>query len=85
MVFPAHFGSGVEVHSGQFVARHLGELRHSLAPLTFNEVEFVTWAIANVKDRPGNYRQIVGINAGQADLDVNAAELELGPNRCAVA
>lgn len=85
MVFPAHFGSGVEVHAGQFVARHLGELRHNLAPLTFSEDEFVTWAVANVKDRPGNYRQIVGINAGQAELDANAAELELGPNRCAVA
>ncbi|HTB09467.1 MAG TPA: MBL fold metallo-hydrolase [Acidimicrobiales bacterium] len=85
MVFPAHFGSGVEVHTGQFVARHLGELRHTLAPLTFNEDEFVTWAIANVKDRPGNYRQIVGINAGQSELDANAADLELGPNRCAVA
>jgi glyoxylase-like metal-dependent hydrolase (beta-lactamase superfamily II) len=85
MVFPAHFGAGVEVMSGQFVARRLGDLRDSLAPLSLNEDEFVRWAIANVKDRPGNYRQIVGINAGQAELDANAAELELGPNRCAVA
>jgi glyoxylase-like metal-dependent hydrolase (beta-lactamase superfamily II) len=85
MVFPAHFGVGVEVRTGHFVARRLGELRDSLAPLAFSEDDFVRWAIANVKDRPGNYRQIVGINAGQAELDVNAAELELGPNRCAIA
>ena len=85
MVFPAHFGAGVEVHAGQFVSRRLGELRGSLAPLALNEDEFVRWAIANVKDRPGNYRQIVGINAGQVELDANAAELELGPNRCAIA
>jgi hypothetical protein len=85
MVFPAHFGAGVEVHSGQFVSRRLGELRRSLAPLALNEDEFVRWAIANVRDRPGNYRQIVGINAGHAELDANAAELELGPNRCAIA
>jgi glyoxylase-like metal-dependent hydrolase (beta-lactamase superfamily II)/rhodanese-related sulfurtransferase len=85
LVFPAHFGAGVEVKSGHFVARRLGELRDSLAPLALNEDEFVRWAIANVKDRPGNYRQIVGINAGQAELDANAAELELGPNRCAIA
>jgi glyoxylase-like metal-dependent hydrolase (beta-lactamase superfamily II)/rhodanese-related sulfurtransferase len=84
-VFPAHFGAGVEVKSGHFVARRLGELRDSLAPLALSEDEFVLWAIANVKDRPGNYRQIVGINAGQAELDANAAELELGPNRCAIA
>lgn len=85
MVFPAHFGAGVEAKSGHFVARRLGELRDSLAPLALSEEEFVRWAIANVKDRPGNYRQIVGINAGQAELDENAAELELGPNRCAIA
>jgi glyoxylase-like metal-dependent hydrolase (beta-lactamase superfamily II)/rhodanese-related sulfurtransferase len=85
MVFPAHFGAGVAVKSGNFVARPLGKLRDSLAPLTLSEDEFVRWAVANVKDRPGNYRQIVGINAGQAELDANAAELELGPNRCAVA
>jgi glyoxylase-like metal-dependent hydrolase (beta-lactamase superfamily II)/rhodanese-related sulfurtransferase len=85
MVFPAHFGAGVEVHLGTFVARRLGELRGSLAPLALDEDEFVLWAMANVKDRPGNYRQIVGINAGQVELDARASELELGPNRCAVA
>jgi glyoxylase-like metal-dependent hydrolase (beta-lactamase superfamily II) len=84
-VFPAHFGAGVEVRSGEFVARRLGELRVSLAPLSLSEDDFVLWAIANVKDRPGNYRQIVEINAGQTQLDANAADLELGPNRCAVA
>jgi glyoxylase-like metal-dependent hydrolase (beta-lactamase superfamily II)/rhodanese-related sulfurtransferase len=85
MVFPAHFGSGVEVRADEFVARHLGELRLALAPLTFSEDEFVAWAIANVKDRPGNYRQIVCINAGRAEMDPNSADLELGPNRCAIA
>lgn len=85
MVFPAHFGAAVDIYSDRFVARPLGELRRSLAPLSFDEDEFVRWAIANVKDRPGNYRQIVGINAGMSELDANAAELELGPNRCAIA
>jgi glyoxylase-like metal-dependent hydrolase (beta-lactamase superfamily II)/rhodanese-related sulfurtransferase len=85
MVFPAHFGAGVAVKSGEFVSRQLGELRDSLSPLALDEAEFVRWAIANVKDRPGNYRQIVGINAGQSELEANATELELGPNRCAIA
>jgi glyoxylase-like metal-dependent hydrolase (beta-lactamase superfamily II)/rhodanese-related sulfurtransferase len=84
-VFPAHFGAGVDVRAGRFVARRLGELRNLLPPLALNEEEFVRWAIANVKDRPGNYRQIVGINAGQTELEVNGAELELGPNRCEIA
>jgi glyoxylase-like metal-dependent hydrolase (beta-lactamase superfamily II) len=85
VVFPAHFGQGVEVHAHQYVARELGSLRHTLPVLDFDEEEFVEWALANVKDRPGNYRKIVGINAGQALLSADADELEVGPNRCAIA
>jgi glyoxylase-like metal-dependent hydrolase (beta-lactamase superfamily II) len=85
VVFPAHFGQGVEVHAQQFVARELGSLRQTLPALAFNEDEFVEWALANVKDRPGNYRQIVDINAGQEQLKADADELEVGPNRCAIA
>ena len=84
-VFPAHFGPSVPVQAGVFVARELGSLRHELAALAFDEDDFVAWAIANVKDRPGNYREIVRINAGQVDLDANGADLEMGPNRCAIA
>jgi glyoxylase-like metal-dependent hydrolase (beta-lactamase superfamily II) len=85
VVFPAHFGQGVEVHAHEYVARELGTLRHTLPVLDFDEDEFVEWALANVKDRPGNYRKIVGINAGQEQLSTDADELEVGPNRCAIA
>ena len=85
VVFPAHYGSSVEVHAGQFVARPLGELRNSLLALVLSESEFVAWAIANVKDRPPNYQRIVRINAGSEAMDDDAAEMELGPNRCAIA
>lgn len=84
-VFPAHFGPGVEVHTGQFLARKLGSLRNVLAPLALDEHDFVDWALANVKDRPGNYQQIVRINEGQAEIDGDAEDLEMGPNRCAIA
>ncbi len=84
-VFPAHFGSGVEVRANTFVARPLGDLRNTLPALALNEVDFVQWAVANVSDRPGNYRQIVRINAGQDELGGDAANLETGPNRCAIA
>lgn len=85
LVFPAHFGPGVEVHAHQYVTRELGSLRHALPALELDEEEFVKWAVANVKDRPGNYRQIVGINAGQEQSGPDDAELELGPNHCAIA
>lgn len=85
LVFPAHYGPSVEVRTHQFVARKLGALRNTLPALQLGEEEFVSWAVANVKDRPGNYRQIVGINAGQDASIVDDEELELGPNRCAIA
>jgi len=85
LVFPAHYGAGVEVHAGQFVAKPLGELRTTLPALAFSEEEFVAWALANVKDRPPNYQKIVLINGGRATLGDDAAEIEIGPNRCAIA
>jgi len=84
-VFPAHYGPGVSVRVGEFVSRPLGELRHTLPALALSEVEFVAWAVANVKDRPPNYREIVLINSGRRSLSRDGAELEVGPNRCAIA
>jgi glyoxylase-like metal-dependent hydrolase (beta-lactamase superfamily II) len=84
-VFPAHYGPGVHVRAGEFVARPLGELRRTLPALALDEEAFVAWAIASVKDRPPNYRQIVLINAGREALARDGSELELGPNRCAIA
>ncbi|HEY5265558.1 MAG TPA: rhodanese-like domain-containing protein [Acidimicrobiales bacterium] len=83
-VFPAHFGPDVEVHAGEFVARTLGSLRHTLPALALDETAFVKWAVAHVKDRPGNYRQIVRINTGGLALGSDDVDLELGPNRCAI-
>jgi glyoxylase-like metal-dependent hydrolase (beta-lactamase superfamily II) len=85
VVFPAHYGAGVAVHNGEFVARPLASLRTSLAVLKMNESDFVDWAVANVKDRPPNSQRIVLINAGREPASAEAAEMELGPNRCAIA
>lgn len=85
MVFPAHYGAGVEVRAHEFVARCLGDLRTTLPALVLNESEFVAWAIAHVTDRPPNYQRIVQINAGRDAVTDAAAEMELGPNRCAIA
>ena len=85
MVFPAHYGAAVPVVAGAFVARPLGELRSTLPALALSEADFVAWAIANVTDRPPNYQRIVRINAGRDGIDADAAEMELGPNRCAIA
>ena len=83
-VFPAHYGPGIEVNEGVFVARALGELRYELAALALSEDDFVAWALANVKDRPPNYQSIVLVNMGRAALTPETMELEVGPNRCAI-
>lgn len=85
MIFPAHYGTGVEVRGDGFVARPLGELRRELPALALDESSFVAWAVANVKDRPPNYQRIVRVNAGDEPVTAEATELELGPNRCAIA
>jgi glyoxylase-like metal-dependent hydrolase (beta-lactamase superfamily II)/rhodanese-related sulfurtransferase len=85
MVFPAHYGAVVTVKAHEFVAKPLGELRLTLPALALSESEFVAWALANVKDRPPNYQHIVSINAGRESVDDESKQLELGPNRCAVA
>jgi glyoxylase-like metal-dependent hydrolase (beta-lactamase superfamily II)/rhodanese-related sulfurtransferase len=85
MVFPAHYGAVVAVKAHEFVARRLGELRVTLPALALGESEFVAWALANVKDRPPNYQHIVLINAGRETVSAESSQLELGPNRCAVA
>src|SRR5579863_8604167 len=85
MVFPAHYGAVVTVTANQFVAKPLGELRVTLPALALSESEFVAWAVANVHDRPPNYKTIVLINAGRESLDDESTQLELGPNHCAVA
>lgn len=85
LVFPAHYGQGVPIRYGEFLAENLGTLRAQLPVLSLNESEFVDWALANVKDRPDNYKAIVLINSGRAAQSADVAELEAGPNRCAVA
>ena len=85
MVFPAHFGPSVAVHAGRFVASRLGALRPTLPALALGEDDFVAWAIAHVTDRPPNYRHIVLINMGREAMSAASGELELGPNRCAIA
>lgn len=86
LIFPAHYGDAVDVRAGVPVTKHLGELRRELPALAYGEEDFVQWAISRVTDRPPNYVEIVKFNAGRSALDfAELQQLELGPNRCAIA
>jgi glyoxylase-like metal-dependent hydrolase (beta-lactamase superfamily II) len=85
LVLPAHYGETVTVRPSSLVAATLGELRRSLAPLSFDEATFVAWATKRAEPRPPNYDEIIKANMGRPTAPLTALrELELGPNRCAV-
>jgi glyoxylase-like metal-dependent hydrolase (beta-lactamase superfamily II) len=86
LIFPAHWGDAVQVHFGQLVTARLGDLRPVLPALAYSEEDFVNWALTHVKDRPPNYVEIVKFNIGDSTLSPEEiGEMELGPNRCAIA
>lgn len=85
MVLPSHYGDNVEVRPGEPVGATVGELVERLAPLRYDEPEFVRWAAASATDRPPNYVEIIQANMGRARLGYEELRrLELGPNRCSV-
>jgi len=75
----------VVVRPDRPVGAALGELRHTLAPLSYDEDEFVSWATARSAPRPPNYVEIIQANIGRSAVPPAALrQLELGPNRCSV-
>ena len=85
LVLPAHFGPSVEVHGDQMVGARIGDLRKSLPALSMSRHAFVDWASRQVTPRPPNYVDIVTANlTGERVGDDRRAQLEQGPNRCAV-
>jgi glyoxylase-like metal-dependent hydrolase (beta-lactamase superfamily II) len=85
LVLPAHYGDQVVVRPDQPVGATLDELRQKLAPLSYDENEFVSWAAAHSVARPPNYVEIVQANMGRPLRPLaSLRQLEIGPNRCAV-
>jgi len=85
VVLPGHYGDAVRVRPDVPVGATLGELRETLAPLSFDEDEFVAWATERATPRPPNYVEIITVNMGRSDLPrTELTRLEAGPNRCSV-
>ena len=82
-VLPGHYGENVIVAPDRPVGVALGELRQVLAPLSYDEDQFVSWATARAAPRPPNYEEIIRANMGRTDVSLLALrQLEVGPNRC---
>jgi glyoxylase-like metal-dependent hydrolase (beta-lactamase superfamily II) len=85
LVLPGHYGDAVHVRPDAPVGATLGELRAALAPLSYDEDTFVSWATEQPTPRPPNYIAIITVNMGRSEHPrAELARLEAGPNRCSV-
>jgi glyoxylase-like metal-dependent hydrolase (beta-lactamase superfamily II)/rhodanese-related sulfurtransferase len=83
-IFPAHYGRPLSF-DGVPVVASLGDLKSRLDMLALDEESFVRTVLSGLKAKPPNFKNIVAINEGKADLEgADYLELEAGPNRCAV-
>jgi glyoxylase-like metal-dependent hydrolase (beta-lactamase superfamily II)/rhodanese-related sulfurtransferase len=84
IVLPAHFATAVPFDS-KLIAETIGGLRESLEMLHFSEEEFVKYTALRTPPTPPNYLTIADLNKQGSHDDFILADLEAGPNRCAIA
>ncbi|MEB3101588.1 MBL fold metallo-hydrolase [Ferviditalea candida] len=86
-VLPAHFGDISEINDNGIVGATLGEIRDANEIMRTTDRAKFTETVASAAStlKPPNFEEIVSINRGEIFVDMaRAAELEIGPNRCAV-
>ena len=88
-VLPGHFtvnnDGTTPITPGEPVDTTVGMLRTGLELLAADRESFVEALTERLPEKPPNYERIIGINRGQESVkeELEAIELELGPNRCA--
>ncbi|MCI0693553.1 MBL fold metallo-hydrolase [candidate division KSB1 bacterium] len=86
-IFPAHYSGAIKFNAEPLTAQ-LGELRGKIALLKAEKEAFVKTVVASLPAKPPNHEMIISINEGKATIDdlgfMSPADLEAGPNRCAV-
>jgi glyoxylase-like metal-dependent hydrolase (beta-lactamase superfamily II) len=86
VILPGHFSDIAELNQEGYVGARLGEIRrkNALFQLT-NQEAFVHAVVGRVGATPPNYQTVIRVNMGLEAPDASSlAELEVGPNRCAV-
>ncbi|WDL98363.1 MBL fold metallo-hydrolase [Alicyclobacillus sp. ALC3] len=86
LILPAHFSSASEITAAGYVGARFEEIRNTNELLQgVGETEFTEAVAGRAGQTPPNYETIVQINRGFATPTTEEiAELETGPNRCAV-
>lgn len=87
VVYPAHYASDDEHNPDRSVGRPLDELQRSNEALAIDDLEaFAGWVRSKTGSFPDVYRKIKAANVGLVQVDgLEAEELELGRNECALA
>lgn len=85
-VLPGHYSDFQEINASGYVGETMAVVRKNNPMLHMTDkAEFVKIAVGNVGVTPPNHETIIAINRGQLHPTVvEQAELEIGPNRCAV-
>ncbi len=85
-ILPAHYGGPTERREDGVVGGNFANLCLRNEPLSLGSAdEFVTWVRARAGSFPEQYRRIKTINLGLETVDeVEAEELEVGRNECAL-
>ncbi|TMV46424.1 MBL fold metallo-hydrolase [Paenibacillus mesophilus] len=87
LVLPAHYADISEMNADGIVGATLGHIRTNNDIMMNADRESFTEQVAGAADteKPPNFEEIVAINRGEQHVvPERAAELEIGPNRCAV-
>lgn len=86
IVLPGHYSDFQEINAAGYVGETMAVVRKNNPMLHMtDEAEFVKIAVGNVGVTPPNHETIIAINRGQLHpSETEQAELEVGPNRCAV-
>ncbi|WP_409343318.1 MBL fold metallo-hydrolase [Paenibacillus sp. MBLB4367] len=86
-VLPAHYADASEIGADGIVGAALGQIRQNneIMQNADRDIFIEQAADAASSEKPPNFEEIVAINRGELRVEPErAAELEIGPNRCAI-
>jgi glyoxylase-like metal-dependent hydrolase (beta-lactamase superfamily II)/rhodanese-related sulfurtransferase len=86
VVLLAHFnGTSIALKHTVPILETLGTIKKRVKLLSMNKEEFIDYIADTVQPRPGNYKTIISINKKMLPYDeIEMADLEAGPNSCAI-
>lgn len=83
IIAPGHTRAGIPF-DGKAICAPLREVRKASELLALDEEQFVPAIVEGIGEKPPSFAMIIEVNEGRRPVPSDPAELEVGPNRCAV-